>query len=89
MVEIPWCERNTHSKPIEAPPGGQFRTACPPHGPLLGDRVPPFPDAIAREMIEEQIKGPIEDTFSEFNPVAVAAASLGQVSLKTYPDSVP
>jgi len=45
----------------------------------LQDRVPPFPDAIARAMIEEQIGGPIADTFSEFDEVAVAAASLGQV----------
>jgi len=45
----------------------------------LQDRVPPFPDSIAKQMIIDQIGGPLEETFSEFNEVAVAAASLGQV----------
>jgi len=45
----------------------------------LQDRVPPFPDSIAKQMILDQIGGSLEETFSEFNEVAVAAASLGQV----------
>jgi hypothetical protein len=35
-------------------------------------------------MIIDQIGGPLEETFSEFNEVAVAAASLGQVSREDH-----
>ncbi len=44
----------------------------------LQDKLPPFPDKIARQMVEEELDIKIEEVFSEFSG-PVAAASIAQV----------
>jgi len=46
---------------------------------LLQDRVPPFPAAQARAMVEKSLGRPIEAIFSEFETEPVASASIAQV----------
>ncbi|KAL3892540.1 MAG: hypothetical protein SGPRY_015033, partial [Prymnesium sp.] len=45
----------------------------------LQDRVPPFPTAEARRIIEEDFGRPLDQIFSSLSEEPVAAASLGQV----------
>ena len=45
----------------------------------LQDRLPPFPAAAARAMIEEQLGGSITTLFAQFDEEAHAAASIAQV----------
>ncbi len=45
----------------------------------LQDSLPPFSGKEARQIIEEDLGGPIEQFFSEFDDQAVAAASIAQV----------
>lgn len=45
----------------------------------LQDRVPPFPNEEARNLISEGLRRPVDDIYSEFSEEPVAAASLGQV----------
>lgn len=45
----------------------------------LQDDVPPFPDALAFAIIEEQLGRPLDQLFSSISERPVAAASLGQV----------
>ena len=45
----------------------------------LQDRVPPFPSAQAREIIERSFGQPIEAVFSQFDADPVASASIAQV----------
>lgn len=45
----------------------------------LQDRVPPFPFAQVREIVEEELGRPIADLFDAFDPNPVAAASIAQV----------
>jgi ubiquinone biosynthesis protein len=45
----------------------------------LQDKVPPFPFAKAKEIIESELKQPLEAIFSSFEESPIAAASLGQV----------
>ena len=45
---------------------------------VLQDRLPPFPTAKAKTMIEEELEAPIDSIFSEFGD-PVAAASIAQV----------
>jgi predicted unusual protein kinase regulating ubiquinone biosynthesis (AarF/ABC1/UbiB family) len=45
----------------------------------LQDEVPPFPTAVARVIIERELRAKIEDIFESFEDTPVAAASLGQV----------
>lgn len=45
----------------------------------LQDRLPPFPGAEARAIIETEIGTPVDDLFQRFDDQAVAAASIAQV----------
>lgn len=45
----------------------------------LQDQLPPFPNAIAFNIIESELKRPVEDLYSQISTDPVAAASLGQV----------
>ena len=45
----------------------------------LQDRVPPFPSAQARQIIEQSLGKPIEAVFSQFDADPVASASIAQV----------
>lgn len=57
----------------------------------LQDRVPPFPFARAKAIIEKETGKKLEDIFDEFNEVPMASASIGQVhraKLKTGEDVV-
>ena len=44
----------------------------------LQDQLPPFPTAVAKRMIEEELKLPVDQIFAEFSE-PVAAASIAQV----------
>lgn len=46
---------------------------------LLQDRVSPFDGALARKSIEQTMGGPLEAWFDEFDPQALASASIAQV----------
>lgn len=45
----------------------------------LQDQVPPFPFPQVREIVEAELKGRLEEIFSEFEETPIAAASIGQV----------
>jgi ubiquinone biosynthesis protein len=45
----------------------------------LQDRLPPFPSAVAREIIERELEQPIAVLYAAFDDVPVAAASIAQV----------
>lgn len=45
----------------------------------LQDKLPPFPNAIAFNIIESELDRPISDMYREISPDPVSAASLGQV----------
>jgi ubiquinone biosynthesis protein len=45
----------------------------------LQDRVPPFPGAMARRILEETYGAPLEQVFAEFSETPLAAASIAQV----------
>ncbi|VBB69841.1 Ubiquinone biosynthesis monooxygenase UbiB [invertebrate metagenome] len=45
----------------------------------LQDRLPPFPFAQARQILEEDFERPLEELYSSFDPMPVAAASIAQV----------
>ncbi len=50
---------------------------------LLQDRVPPFPAAVARELVERAYGRPIEAVFASFEADPVASASIAQVHFAT------
>lgn len=45
----------------------------------LQDRVPPFPNEVARGIIEQELGMPIDEAFAEFDPTPLASASVAQV----------
>ncbi|MHB0978526.1 MAG: ABC1 kinase family protein [Thermoleophilia bacterium] len=54
----------------------------------LQDQVPPFPGEEARRVIEEDLGLTIERLFVSFDPVPLAAASIGQVHRAVLPGGV-
>jgi ubiquinone biosynthesis protein len=45
----------------------------------LFDRMPSVSMAVVREVVESDLKRPLEGVFREFNPIALASASIAQV----------
>ncbi|MDA1010408.1 MAG: AarF/UbiB family protein [Chloroflexi bacterium] len=56
---------------------------------LVHDRVPPRPWVEMMPIIEEELAGRIEDLYAEFDPDAIAAASLAQVYRARLHDGTP
>ncbi|CAN6583521.1 unnamed protein product [Malus baccata var. baccata] len=54
---------------------------------ILQDDVPPFPNQVAFNIIEEEMGRPLESVFSKISSQTIAAASLGQVYRATLRDS--
>ncbi len=52
----------------------------------LQDRVPPFPGAIARAIVEGAYGRPVSEAFSHFEETPLAAASIAQVHAARLPD---
>ncbi len=52
----------------------------------LQDRVPPFPGAVARSLIERAYGRPVSEAFREFEETPLAAASIAQVHAARLPD---
>jgi ubiquinone biosynthesis protein len=52
----------------------------------LQDRLPPFPAAQARALIEAEFSSPLGTLFATFNDTAVAAASIAQVHFASTTD---
>ncbi|GFP81579.1 uncharacterized aarf domain-containing protein kinase at4g31390 chloroplastic [Phtheirospermum japonicum] len=54
---------------------------------ILQDDVPPFPNQVAFDIIEEELGQPLEAVFSKISSHTIAAASLGQVYRATLRSS--
>jgi len=52
----------------------------------LQDRLPPFPTAAARAIIEEELEQPVDLLFDHFESDSIAAASIAQVHLAVTSD---
>lgn len=55
----------------------------------LRERVPPFPAEAAAAEIERSLGRPVCKLFASFDPVPIAAGSLGQVHKATFSDGTP
>ena len=55
----------------------------------LQDRLPPFPGAIAKDIVVRELDAPLESLFSSFDDVPVAAASIAQVHFAVSSDGQP
>jgi len=51
----------------------------------LQDTVPPTDFELIQAQVEKELKQPLDQVFSTFDPIPVASASLGQVHLATLP----
>jgi ubiquinone biosynthesis protein len=45
----------------------------------LFDRIPSFPFAVVRQVVERDLQHPLEEMFRDFDPVPLASASIAQV----------
>ncbi len=54
----------------------------------LQDAIPAVPTALIIERIEEQLRRPVSELFMAFDPVPLAAASIGQVHAVTLPGGI-
>ena len=54
----------------------------------LQDAVPPVPTALITERIEEELRRPVGELFTFFDPLPLAAASIGQVHAVTLPGGI-
>jgi len=52
---------------------------------MLQDRVPPFPGATARALIEQAYRQPLSEVFESFEETPLAAASIAQVHAARLP----
>lgn len=52
----------------------------------LQDRLPPFPGAVARAIIEAELGRPVSELFASFDDRPVSAASIAQVHFATLPE---
>jgi ubiquinone biosynthesis protein len=54
----------------------------------LQDQVPPFPPELALEQIEAAFGRPASEVYEEFDPIAIASASIAQVHFAVLPGGV-
>ncbi len=52
----------------------------------LQDHIPPFPGAVARRIVENELGKPLEQIYTAFDDKPVAAASMSQVHFAMTPD---
>jgi len=53
---------------------------------LLQDQVPPFPGEQARDIVQRELKAPVEALYGSFDSVPLASASIAQVHPATLKD---